>query len=256
METGGSRPEPAARQTTGDGASAVSAMERRQPRAHAHPGFFLVLDGPDGGGKTTQADRLADWLRSLGLDVVACRDPGGTALGNQLRHVVMDSATVAIGPRAEMLLYMAARAQLLEEVIVPALSAAKVVVSDRYLLANIVYQGTALGLLEEEIAMVGMVATAGVLPDLTIVLDVPTEVARARVGAARDRIEARPDAYHDRVRQGFLAAARGEPAGDAAGECLYYPAPIAVVDGSAEPERVFRCIQNEVSRVLALGSGS
>jgi dTMP kinase len=226
-------------------------MER--PRPHAHPGFFLTLDGPDGGGKTTQAGRLSDWLRSLGFDVVACRDPGGTALGNLLRPLVLDRESAPVGPRAEMLVYMAARAQLVEEVITPALAVAKVVVADRYLLANLVYQGSAIGLLEEEIAMVGMVATGGVLPDLTIVLDVPGSIARSRVGAARDRIEARPDAYHEKVRQGFLAAARGEPPTEPPGLCLFYPAPIVVVDASADPDSVFRSIQSEVSRVLALG---
>jgi dTMP kinase len=231
------------------------AQARSEPRPHAHPGFFVVLDGPDAGGKTTQAERLADWLRSEALEVVTCRDPGGTALGNQLRHVIMDRDSVPSGARAEMLLYMAARAQLVEEVITPALASAKTVVSDRYLLANIVYQGSALGLLEEEIAMVGMVATGGVMPDLTIVLDVPTEVARSRVAAARDRIEARPDAYHEKVRAGFLAAARGQPQGEQAGQCLYYPAPITVVDGSAAPERVFASIQQEVRRVLGLNPG-
>jgi dTMP kinase len=225
-------------------------MERARP--HAHPGFFLTLDGPDGAGKTTQAERLADWLRLLNFDVVTCRDPGGTALGNRLRPLVLERDSAPVGPRAEMLLYMAARAQLVEEVIAPALATAKVVVSDRYLLANIVYQGSASGLLEEEIAMVGMVATSGVLPDLTIVLDVPTEVARQRVGPARDRIEARSDAYHDKVRRGFLAAARGEPPSDPPGHCLYYPAPIVVVDGSPDPDAVFARIQDEVKRVLAL----
>src|SRR5262249_44114853 len=131
-----------------------------ETRPHAHPGFFLVLDGPDGGGKTTQAARLADWLRGHGLDVVTCRDPGGTALGNRLRGIVLDPGSLPIALRAEMLLYMAARAQLADEVIAPALAAGRTVVSDRYLLANVVYQGAGGGLLEEEIAMVGMVATA------------------------------------------------------------------------------------------------
>ena len=105
-------------------------------RVHSHPGFFLVLDGPDGGGKTTQAARLADWLRERGLDVVSCRDPGGTELGNRLRSLVMDRDTVPVAMRAEMLLFMASRAQMVEEVIRPALDGGKVVVCDRFLLAN------------------------------------------------------------------------------------------------------------------------
>ena len=141
-------------------------------RAHPHPGFFLVLDGPDGGGKTTQAARLADWLRERGFDVVACRDPGGTELGNRLRSILLDRHAVPISIRAEMLLYMASRAQMVEEVIRPALEAGHVVVCDRFLLATIVYQGHAGGLDPSEIAAVGKAATGGLFPDLTIVLDV------------------------------------------------------------------------------------
>src|SRR5580704_11455708 len=151
-------------------------------RSHAHPGLFLVLDGPDGGGKTTQARRLAQWLAERGFDVVTCRDPGGTALGDRLRSILQDRVTVPLSMRAEMLLYMASRAQLVEDVIAPALAAGKIVISDRYLLANIVYQGSAGGLMEEEIALVGMVATSGLLPDLTIVLDIAPDTAKARVG--------------------------------------------------------------------------
>ncbi len=151
-----------------------------------------------------------------GFDVVTCRDPGGTPLGDRLRSILQDRETVPLSMRAEMLLYMASRAQLVEDVIAPALAAGKIVISDRYLLSNIVYQGTAGGLLEEEIAMVGLSATAGLLPDLTIVLDIAPGEALARIGAPRDRIEDRPLFYHERVRAGYLAAAGGqdEPTGD------------------------------------------
>src|SRR5690242_173666 len=111
------------------------------PTLRAGPGLFLALDGPDGGGKTTQAARLTEWLRSLGHQVVPCRDPGGTALGERLRQVLLDRGTMNLSLRAEMLLYMASRAQLVAEVIRPALEAGKTVVSDRFLLANVVYQG-------------------------------------------------------------------------------------------------------------------
>jgi dTMP kinase len=225
------------------------------PAPHAHPGLFLVLDGPDGGGKTTQAARLAEWLRGEGFEVVTCRDPGGTALGERLRPILLDRSAVPISLRAEMLLYMTSRAQLVDEVIAPALAAGKVVISDRYLLANIVYQGTAGGLLEEEIALVGMVATSGLLPDLTLVLDLAPADAQARVGAARDRIEDRPLFYHERVRAGFLAAA-GASSSDAGpgptdgGSC--YPVPTVLIDASMDPDSVFEHSRREVLRVLAL----
>lgn len=228
-------------------------MQRDRP--HPHPGFFLALEGPDGGGKTTQAERLAEWLQGQGLSVVRCRDPGGTGLGNRLRDVLLNRHDTPIGTRAEMLLYQAARAELVEEVIATSLAIGKVVISDRYLLSNIVYQGSAAGLLEEEIAMVGMIATAGVLPDLTIVLDVPPEVAEARTGGARDRIEDRPHAYRAKVRDGFLAAVAAAAQAGAEGRCPYYPAPLALIDASGDCEWVFGEIQKEVTRVLGVGSG-
>ncbi len=223
------------------------------------PGCFLVLDGPDGGGKTTQAARLAAWLRGLGHDVVTCRDPGGTALGDRLRAILLDRDSVPISIRSEMLLFMASRAQLVEEVIAPALAAGRIVVSDRYLLANIVYQGSAGGLQEEEIALVGMVATSGLLPDLTLVLDIAPSAAQARIGPGRDRIEDRPLFYRERVRAGYLAAARPAASREADADpehsafCPYYPAPIVLIDSSADPDTVFERIQCEVERVLALG---
>lgn len=210
-------------------------------------GRFVVLDGPDGGGKTTQAAALAEWLSSRGLEVVTCRDPGGTRLGSRLREILLDRDGVQRGMCAEMLLYMASRAQLVEEVIAPALDRGAYVVSDRYLLANIVYQGIAGGLGIDEVAKVGLVTTRGLLPDLTLVLDVPVSTARARVGKSRDRIEDRPDSYHSAVRQGFLDAVEAAENGG----CAYYPAPLVRVDASGGPDAVSEAIRTEVSRALA-----
>lgn len=213
-------------------------------RTETKRGFFVALDGPDGGGKTTQAARLVAWLREMGHDVVACRDPGGTALGERLRGVLLDhdEKGLEIGLRAEMLLYMASRAQLVDEVIAPALEAGRVVVADRFLLANVVYQGHAGGLDVEELWRVGMVATGGLLPDLTLVLDVPPEVAEGRVGAPRDRMEARPAGYRRKVRAGFLKALKT------------YPAAFRLIDGTGEASVVAEKIRSEVARVLGQGS--
>ena len=205
-----------------------------------HPGRFLVLEGPDGSGKTTQAARLADWLRSIGRKVVTCREPGGTSLGERLRSIVLERSSLSIGMRAEMLLYMASRAQLVEEVIRPSLDRGEVVVCDRFLLSNVVYQGHAGGLDVNDLWRVGLMATAGLLPDLTLLIDVPSEVAKARIGPGRDRIEDRGEDYRSRVRNGFLLASRT------------YPAPVVVVDGSADPDSVAIRLQSEVSRALAL----
>lgn len=203
-------------------------------------GLFVTLEGPDGGGKTTQAARLAQWLREKGRDVVTCRDPGATALGERLRGILLDRSSLAIGLRAEMLLYMASRAQMVDEVIRPALERRQVVVSDRYLLANVVYQGHAGGLDPEEIGRVGEAATGGLMPDLTILIDVPPDLARSRVGTPRDRMEDRPDTFRERVRSGFLEAAQN------------YRAPLVVIDGSADVEAVASALQSEVARALGI----
>ncbi len=221
------------------------------PRPHPHPGLFLALEGPDGGGKSTQAARLAAWLREDGFDVVACRDPGSTPAGDRLRKVVLDRGSVGLAMRTEMLIYMASRAQLVHEVIEHALAAGRVVLSDRFLLSNIVYQGYAGGLGVDEVWRVGQVATAGLLPDVTLVLDVPPETAVARVGPARDRIEERPAGYRQKVREGFLAAVH-DSAGPA-GLCPYYPSPLVLIDAASDPDTVFQQIRSEVQRVLALG---
>jgi dTMP kinase len=221
------------------------------PRPHPHPGLFLALEGPDGGGKTTQAARLAAWLRGEGFDVVSCRDPGSTEVGDRLRQIVLHRDSVHLAIRSEMLIYMASRAQLVDEVIQHSLAAGRVVISDRFLLSNLVYQGFAGGLPVEDLWRIGQVATAGVLPDLTLVLDVSVQASRARVGPARDRIEDRPAEYQERVRDGFVDAARRQ--NGPGGLCPYYPAPVALIDAQGDPDAVFHQIKSEVERVLALG---
>jgi dTMP kinase len=220
---------------------------------HPHPGLFLTLDGPDGAGKSTQASKLAAWLRDQGFDVVSCRDPGSTELGDRLRRIVLDRDHVPISMVAEMLVYMTSRAQLVDEVIRPALAAGRVVVSDRFLLSNLVYQGLAGGLDRDDVWRVGRVATSGLLPDLTLILDVPFEVSRNRLGQGRDRIESRPEDYHRQVRNGFLEAARLSQGGSV---CPFYPAPVLVVDATADPDTVTNRIRAEVERVLAINPRS
>src|SRR5262245_31749260 len=128
--------------------------------------MFFSFDGVDGTGKSTQIQLLADALSKMGRDVVTCRDPGSTPLGERLREILLERHEIAIHRRAEMLLYMTARSQLVEEIICPALSAGQIVLSDRYLLANVVYQGHAGGLDPDEIWRVGQIATSGIMPRL------------------------------------------------------------------------------------------
>ena len=174
--------------------------------------MFFSFDGADGVGKTTQIDKFCDAMRGRALDVVTCRDPGSTPLGEKVRQILLGSGPdTPISRRSEMLLYMAARAQLVEEVIAPALAAGKTVVSDRFLLANVVYQGHAGGLDVEEIWRIGNYATAGAQPDLTFLLDMEPKAAGDRISRSLDRMEQQGDAYRERLRAGFLAEARRAP---------------------------------------------
>jgi dTMP kinase len=200
---------------------------------------FFSIDGGDGSGKSTQVALFCEWLRQQGRDVIACRDPGSTPLGESVRQIVLHSQGVRIGRRSEMLLYMAARAQMTEEVIRPALAAGKAVVSDRYLLANVVYQGYGGGLDVDELWQVGLVATGGLLPNLTIVLDLPADKAAARIRRPLDRMEQQGDAFHARVRQGFLS------------EAARRPDRVALVSADDTVERV----QDEIRRLAAARMG-
>jgi len=169
---------------------------------------FFSFDGIDGVGKSTQLRLFCEWLREQGLQTVACRDPGSTPLGERIREILLNSREDAsIGSRSEMLLYMAARAQLVDEVIRPALADGKTVVCDRYLLANIVYQGYAGGMNLDAIRQVGAVAVDGVIPTCTFLLDMDPAHALARLGRPLDRMESRGPAYRDRLRAGFLTEA-------------------------------------------------
>jgi dTMP kinase len=171
--------------------------------------MFISFDGVDGAGKSTQVQLLRNWLVARGKTVVTCRDPGSTSLGERLRGVLLDHHGVPISRRSEMLLYMAARAQLVEEIIRPALDRGEWVLSDRYLLANVVYQAHAGGMNVDEVWETGRIATGGLMPDLTVVLDISAATARTRQNRPLDRMESQGLEFLERVREGFLAEARG-----------------------------------------------
>ncbi len=175
--------------------------------------MFLTIDGGDGCGKSTQLQRLADWLQAQGERVVLCRDPGSTSLGDAVRNILLHRQELNIADRTEMFLFMAARSQMVEELIRPALADGQVVLSDRFLLSSFVYQGYAGGVPLRELEIVGNIAVNGVFPDLGIVLDSPYEVAVQRIGRRTgfDRMESKGEAYHQRVRQGFLEHAATDP---------------------------------------------
>ncbi|CAN5131927.1 hypothetical protein BH18CHL2_BH18CHL2_11220 [soil metagenome] len=178
-------------------------------------GLFLSLEGGEGSGKTVQAALLAAALRASGHEVVLTREPGGTALGERLRDVVLHAREVPLGARAQVLVFSAARAQHVDEVIRPALEAGKVVIADRFLDSTAVYQGVGQGLAPEALEAVTAFAVDGIRPRRTFVLDVPVDVAgRRRLaerGRAWDRLEAEARNSHERLREGYLRLAAADP---------------------------------------------
>lgn len=198
------------------------------------PGRFIVVDGIDGAGKSSQIQPLVSWLEARGRTVTTCRDPGATAAGDAIRAILLDRHEIHLVPTSEMLLYQAARAQLVAEVIRPALARGAWVVSDRYLLANVVYQGYAGGLDPDVIRRVGEIATGGLAADLVLVLDVDLATAARRLARPLDKLESRGDEFRARLRAGYLAEA-GRDGGR-----------IVVVDATASPEDVAARVQSAV----------
>ena len=184
-------------------------------------GRFVVFDGPDGSGKSTQFRRLVDLARGQGVPVCEVREPGGTHIGEAIRRVLLDPAVKEeVDLRCEMLLFMASRAQLLAQKIRPALARRELVLADRFISSTLAYQGAAGGLPVADILRVGQVALGDTWPDLVVVFDVDEHTAAARInpllrdrefGADRDRMEAKGAAYHRKVRQGYLDQAAADP---------------------------------------------
>lgn len=174
-------------------------------------GLFIVFDGSEGSGKTTQVARLRQRLESLGRSVLLVRDPGTTRIGEQIRTILLNPDHDEMAMRCEMLLYMAARAQMMSESILPALAEGKTVISDRFVSSTLAYQLGGDGLTANEIRTVADIAIKNRWPDLTLILDMPVESSMARVRRAKDRIEQRPMAYHEQVRKNYLSQAAADP---------------------------------------------
>jgi len=182
--------------------------------------MFITLEGIEGSGKSSQVRTVADWLTAAGHHCLTTREPGGTAIGGQIRSVLLDPDNTALAPAAELLLYVADRVQHLETVVHPALSAGKTVVCDRYFDATLVYQGYARGLDKEMILRLHRLACNGLMPDLTLLLDLDPQIGLDRawkrihahgVQAKESRFETETLAFHGRVREGYLDLARREP---------------------------------------------
>jgi dTMP kinase len=211
-------------------------------------GKLITFEGVEGAGKTTQLERAAAYLRRERVDVVTAREPGGTAVGEEVRRILLSRENASMSPPAELFLYLAARAQLVAEVVEPALSAGKLVLLDRYVHSTLAYQGYGLEVdlggasPEENIAKLRELCRAAVgdaWPDLVIILDLAPEEGFARLaGEAPDRIESRDLEFHRRVRDGFLALAAEEPAR------------VVVVDASPPAEEVFAAVKAALASVL------
>ncbi len=198
-------------------------------------GRFIVFDGPDGSGKTTQFARFVSYCRDTGIDVCEVREPGGTTIGEQIRAILLNPDNIEMSLRCEMMLYMASRAQLVEERIRPALDRGQLVLADRFLSSTRAYQGAAGGLSEADILAVGKVAVGSIWPDLTIIVDVDERVAARRLHPLLDRMEKKGVEFHRRVREGFLAQARAQPS------------QYLVVDGTCEVDAVFAAVLEGVA---------
>lgn len=180
--------------------------------SNKHNGLFVTLEGVDGSGKSTQAAALADRLRAAGHEVVALREPGGTAISEKIRAILLDPANGEMADECELLLYEASRAQLVRQVIEPALARGAVVVCDRFFDSTHAYQSGARGLDDALVRRANALGCCGVVPDVTLVLDVDPEVAFSRAGAGGlDRMEAEGLAFQRRVRADYLALAKEEP---------------------------------------------
>jgi dTMP kinase len=214
-----------------------------QPEPSPLPtGVFIALEGGDGAGKSTQARLLRAWLEADGHTVVETREPGGTDFGRTIRELVLHGDHVA--PRAEALLFAADRAHHVETLIRPALGRGEVVITDRYMDSSIAYQGAGRDLGVEEVRELNVWATGGLVPAITVLIDLPTEIGRARRSGVHDRLEAEPEDFHGAVRKHFLALATADP-----GRYL-------VVDGELPPEEIHELIRAAVVALFDLPRGA
>jgi len=206
-----------------------------------HKSFFISFEGSEGSGKSTQIDLLATRMEAAGLDVVVTREPGGTEIGEEIRHLLKHAQSGhGMVPETELLLFAASRAQLVREVILPSVRAGKIILCDRFLDSTTVYQGVARKLSEDPVAIINRFAVGEIMPALTVVLDVPAETglarARRRPSGLPDRLEQENIDFYQRVREGYLILARK------------LPERFLVVDGTLPSEKITDIIWHEFKR--------
>ncbi|WP_070121510.1 dTMP kinase [Bacillus marinisedimentorum] len=213
-------------------------------------GLFITFEGPDGAGKSTQIKKLASYLEEQGIPFLFTREPGGTAISDRVRSLILDPEHTEMRNETEALLYAASRAQHVREKIVPAVDEGKVVLCDRFVDASIAYQGYGLGIDLDQIKQINAFATGGVAPDRTYMIDVPAEEGKKRLiersagQEGMDRIEQKQLDYHERVREGFHAI------------CRENENRIALIDGVRPVEEIFTEIREDFARLLNSHSNS
>ena len=200
--------------------------------------IFITFEGIEGSGKSTQIKKLLNWFKEKGLKAIAVREPGGTEAGERIREIILSKWKEKFPPVAELFLFCASRAFLVENLIKPALSEKTIVVCDRYFDSTIAYQGFGRGIDLDLVKKVSLVSTLGVFPDITFLIDVPPEVSLKRLGNKKDRIESEDIEFHKRVRNGFLEIATQEKER------------FVVIDGTKSPEEihleVVKCVEEKL----------
>lgn len=199
---------------------------------------FIAFEGVDGAGKSTQLKLLFQYLNERGIEYIFTREPGGTPLAEEIRNLVLSPAYQDVSVVTEAFLFAAGRADHVQRVIRPALAEKKVVISDRYVDASLVYQGFAGGLPVEFVAQINDMATGSLKPHRTIVLDLPWAIAKERMGPDRDRIEQKAQWFHEQVREGYRELAEAEPRR------------IKLVDASGTPEQIHEQVRRLVDEIL------
>lgn len=203
-------------------------------------GIFITFEGIDGCGKSTQTALCREWLESLGKTVLLVREPGGTKIGEKIRGLLLDKNNDGMAPMTELFLFEAARAQIVEETIKPALEEGKAVICDRFFDSSFAYQGCARGLGAEMVSRLNKDATGGLAPDITFFLDISVEKAimrREGRGGEKDRIESAGDSFQEKVRKGFIRAASEDKR-------------IVTIDASDTPEVIFKQIQEKIEALI------
>lgn len=201
-------------------------------------GKFITLEGSEGSGKSTQSALILEYLKSKNLPVMLLREPGGVKISEKIRDILLNVKSTGMGDECETLLYMAARAQLVKEVLKPALEKGQIVICDRFLDSTIAYQGWGNGVDVAAIEKIGDFAVGGVKPDLTLLFDVDTKKGLSRTNAKKDRIELRSLDYHVRVRQGYLDLAKRNPKR------------IKVISVDAPKEVIFERVKSYIDKIL------